>query len=195
MMIIQGYSFCEPEALPKRKKAGVTKAFALVGMTVLGCGLGTPEAVADIDRHREETVLCPVFLNYIEGETSDTAKSTHSERDAIISDLNKFFTELNYNGWDGYGAHPIQKAACDNAISIINQTPEHILKLWNVFPAPNGTISFEFKAREVAMMSIGVDGFSFAAMKDDEDPIMGEMDFDAEQASESLIKMSNLFGS
>lgn len=191
-MNIQGYSFCEPEALPKKKKTGVAKTFALVGLAVLGCTTGFAEEV-NKNKDHDYVIEFTHSLDILDCTSSKAEDNLHTERDIILSELNKLFSELSSFGWDGYGAHPIEKAAYLNAVSIVKNTPENILKLWNVFPAPNGTISFELKAREVAAMSIGTDGFSFAAMKDDEDPIMDEMEFDALKASEALVRMSKLF--
>lgn len=191
-MNIQGYSFCEPEALPKKKKTKFAKTFALVGLAVLGGASGLAEAV-DKDKHQDYIIQLPSSLVNIDCTSLKTEDNAHVERDIIISELDKIFSELSYEGWDGYGAHPIEKMAYLNAVSIVKHTPDNILKQWNVFPAPNGTISFELKARETAAMSVGIDGFSFAAMKDDENPIMDEMAFDVIKASEALIRMSNLF--
>lgn len=191
-MNIQGYSFYKPEALPKKKKAGTAKTFALAGIAVLG-GVGSTEA-AETDRHNNYIIEFPYIFRSLENKSTLTEGTSHIQRDTIIAELKKLFSDLSSYNWDGYGAHPIQEAAYLNAVAIVRNTPENILKLWNVFPAPNGTISFEFKAREVAALSVGVDGFSFAAMKDDKEPIMDEMAFDAVKASKALVRMSNLFG-
>lgn len=190
---MQDYSFCEPEVLPKKKMTGVAKTFAVVGLAILGTTSGFAEPV-NVDRRNDNVIEFTCSLSITSGPLSKNTDVELSERDIILSELDKIFSELSSDGWDGYGARPIEKAAYLNAVDIVKHTPGRILKLWNVFPAPNGTISFEFKDREVAAMSVGVDGFSFAAMKEDEDPIMDEMAFNALKASEALIKMSNLFG-
>ncbi len=186
------YSFCEPKAMPKKRKTGAPVTFSLVSLTVLGCNLGC--TASSVERHHHCKTDHTYALDILEGVSSQEPVDSHIERDKILFELERLFTELSTHGWDGYGAYPIQQAAYLNAVSLVMNTPDKILKLWNVFPAPNGTITFEFKAREVAAMSVGNAGFSFAAMKDGEDPIMDEMEFDISKASEALIRMSNLFG-
>lgn len=117
-----------------------------------------------------------------------------SEKEKMLGKLSNFLCKLNKEGWDGYNAFPIERDSYLNARKIVMDTPDSILRLWNVFPSPNGTISFEFKEREIAAMSVGNKDFSYVAMKESGDSIMEQREFNIDKAVEALIAMSNLFG-
>ena len=119
-MNIQGYSFCEPEALPKKKKTGVAKTFALVGLAVLGCTTGFPEEV-NKNKDNDYVIDFTHSLDILDYTSSKVENNLCTERDIILSELNKIFSELSSFGWDGYGAHPIEKAAKTDH----NHNPSH----------------------------------------------------------------------
>jgi hypothetical protein len=117
-----------------------------------------------------------------------------SEKENMLGKLSNFFCKLNKEGWDGCNTFPIERDSYLNARKIVINTPDSILRLWNVFPSPNGTISFEFKERKIATMSVGNKDFSYVAMKESGDCIMEHRDFNIDKAVDALIVMSNLFG-
>lgn len=117
-----------------------------------------------------------------------------SEKEKILGKIFNFFCKLNKEGWDGYNACPIERDSYLNARKIVMNTPDSILRLWNVFPSPNGTISFEFKERGIAAMSVGNKDLSYVAVKESGDSIMEQREFNVDKAVDALIVMSNLFG-
>lgn len=117
-----------------------------------------------------------------------------SEKEKMLGKLSNFFCKLNKEGWDGCNAFPIERDSYLNARKIAMDTPDSILRLWNVFPSPNGTISFEFKERNIATMSVGNKDFSYVAIKESGDYIMEQRKFNIDKAVDALIVMSNLFG-
>lgn len=73
------------------------------------------------------------------------------------------FRSLNYS-WDGYGAYPLEVEAASNAIQIVNQLPKiAIHTISDIFPNPNGTISFlwENENDERVSLEIGNSNFSY----------------------------------
>lgn len=193
------YSFSPPINIPRKKSAKVATTFVIGTYTAMVSLGGYSDSSNVYDFHNCDNECFIAALNRLIDSTNSISsiplqENLHKERDYMLSRLDDFIKKLNTVGWDGYGAYPIQKLSYKNAVRIVKETPEEVLRLWNVFPSPNGTISFEFKAREVAAMSVGDNGFSYAAMKENEDPIMDEMDFDVNKASQALKKMSQLLG-
>lgn len=119
----------------------------------------------------------------------------YQERDRMLSRLLYFLNDLNYENWSKYGAQPIDRRSYDNAVLIVNNTPEEVLRLWKVFPSPNGTISFEFREREIAAMSVGNTDVSFVARrKKDRSVVKAKMDFHLRSAIDALVTMSKHLG-
>lgn len=126
--------------------------------------------------------------NDVSAKISD---ESHPEKDHMLRRLSQFLVDLNSQNWNEYGACPIEREAYENAVLIINHTPEEVLKLWHVFPSPNGTISFEFRNREIAAMSVGNSDFSYVARrKQDRKAVKGKKSFDYNDAVEALRVMS-----
>ena len=174
------YTFLSPASLPKAKKRKVVTRFVLATIVAVACT-------------SDNVVVCPAKIERIEKEIL-TFTGSYSEKEKMLGKLSNFFCKLNKEGWDGYNAFPIERDSYLNARKIVMDTPDSILRLWNVFPSPNGTISFEFKEREIAAMSVGNKDFSYVAMKESGDSIMEQREFNIDKAVEALIAMSNLFG-
>jgi hypothetical protein len=117
-----------------------------------------------------------------------------TEKGKMLHQLDSFFRELSKKGWDGYNAAPIEKASYLNAREVVQETPDDVLQLWNVFPSPNGTISFEFKEKQIASMSVGNEAFSYVALSEKGESIMEKLDFNASKAADALKEMSKLLG-
>lgn len=68
------------------------------------------------------------------------------------------------NSWDGYGAVPVQIKSAANAIEIVNNLSSDSLdKISDIFPNPNGTISFQWEnvAEEIISLEVGDHTFSY----------------------------------
>lgn len=117
-----------------------------------------------------------------------------SVRENLLKKLNQFRTQLNKPGWAGYDSLPIERDSYINACKLVMHTPDNILALWDVFPSPNGTISLEFKDKEIAVMSIGNMEFSYVAISKDRKKLKDKLAFDASKASNALIAVSELLG-
>lgn len=132
--------------------------------------------------------------NKTEQLSSDYERFFNEDRMKLVVKLYDYYKNLNYNGWDGYNGYPIQKQAFINAILIIKELSDNILKFWDVFPSPSGTISFEFKPREVAVLSVGIKGFTYASQNKKEEIIMDEELFNSKKAADSIILMTRHLG-
>lgn len=117
-----------------------------------------------------------------------------SNKEYLLNRLDKLYNELNYIGWDGYGSYPLEKNSYENTKSVLNITDKDILKYWNLFPSPNGTFSLECKPDEIAGMSIGNTGFSWAAIDKNNNVMSGDYQFNAEHASNVLIELTHFIG-
>lgn len=189
------YTFLSPASLPKFKKTKVATRFVLATVVAIACtsdnveasGISNDGLVGVNDR------VCSAKIDCGENEIL-TFTDSYSEKEKMLGKLSDFFCQLNKEGWDGYNAFPIEQTSCNNARKVVMTTPDAVLGRWNVFPSPNGTVSFEFKEREIAAMSVGNDEFSYVAMKDTGESLVGRFAFDAVKAAEALVAMSNLFG-
>lgn len=180
------YTLCPPSRMPNKRKTKA-KVFACSLLALTGC-CGSTEACETNDH----TFYLPINILLDSSLKSNYEQSeSHPERDHMLARLSEFLNQLNTENWDEYGAHPIERRSYDNAVLIVNNTPEEVLVLWHVFPSPNGTISFEFKEREIAAMSVGNTDFSYVARRrKDRKAVKGKMAFDWKAASEALSIMS-----
>lgn len=187
------YTICPPSSLPKNKRKIKTKALVYSVFSVLTfTGCCESPTVCETDVHNFDL---PINSLLEQTNVSASERESHTERDHMLTRLSNFLENLDSENWDEYGAYPIELKSYENAVLIVKNTPEKVLKLWHVFPSPNGTISFEFKAREIAAMSVGNTDFSFVARrKDDRKAIKNKMAFDLNAATDALIDMSRHLG-
>lgn len=80
--------------------------------------------------------------------------------------LLRTFLELE-DGWDGYDAVPLQKAAFDNASDLINALSADVLEDWTLFPSDNGSVLMVLKKRVVATVNVGNTTVSYVAKSAD----------------------------
>jgi hypothetical protein len=85
-------------------------------------------------------------------------------------------TSLQHN-WNGEADLPIEDDAYANTMAAIDGTPGRLLKYWRLFPNPNGTLLLSPKGNEIAGISIGNSGFSYAAYVADNMQISGKEPF------------------
>lgn len=190
------YTFLSPTCLPKYKRTKTVTRFVLATVVAVGCATDNAEANVIPVNH-----LLSINAAGNLGPSSNLLKDKvlsftehYSEKEKMLDKLSYFFLSLSKKGWDGYGAVPIERASYHNARKVVMGTPDNILKLWNVFPSPNGTISFEFKAKQIAAMSIGNEDFSYVAISESGDALMNELTFKDNIAIDALVAMSRLFG-
>lgn len=67
--------------------------------------------------------------------------------------------------WDDEGASAIDPSAISNAQALLDAATEVELSSWNLFPAINGTLTFQHENVE-ALLSIGSDDYSFVYASD-----------------------------
>lgn len=191
------YTLLSPALLPKAKTLKKVKHFVLVTFVAVGCCPDTLEACSlrindngSASNPKTDNTSFSVPLN------SDILSfpNSYTYKKQMLNKLCDFYESLSRKGWDGYNASPIEKASYFNARKVVMSTPEETLKFWNVFPSPNGTISFEFKEKRIAAMSVGNTDFSYVAIDDSGDSLSAEREFDEYEAANALIAMSNLFG-
>lgn len=92
-------------------------------------------------------------------------------RDEIFS-----FQELE-NNWDGYGGVCVSKSICEKAIQFISVlNAVYIDTVTDVYPNPNGTITFEWESatNEKLALEIGQDNYSFFVKFVNENPIFAD---------------------
>lgn len=191
------YTLLSPAPLPKAKTLKKVKHFVFVSFVAFGCCSDTVEARSF---HNDDNG----FASKLKTDNSYFSVPLNNDilyfseiftyKEQLLNKLCDFYESLSREGWDGYNASPIEKASYFNARKVVMSTPEEILKFWNVFPSPNGTISFEFKEKRIAAMSVGNTDFSYVAIDDSGDSLSAEREFDEYEAANALIAMSNLFG-
>lgn len=177
-----------PSEMPKRINAKI--AFTIIA---LGSCFSSAEDILDPGYSVPAQSINVLFED--DSVNAIIRESTQSVRSNMLVRLSHFFNTLNEENWDEYGAYPIERQSYENAISVVNNTSEEVLKLWNVFPSPNGTISFEFKAREIAAMSVGNKDFSFVARRrGDREVLKNKTRFVIKDAVRALEIMSKHLG-
>lgn len=67
--------------------------------------------------------------------------------------------------WDDEGASAIDPSAISNAQALLDAATEVELSSWNLFPAINGTLTFQHENVD-ALLSIGSDDYSFVYASD-----------------------------
>ncbi|MFO7789753.1 MAG: hypothetical protein R6V32_04215 [Bacteroidales bacterium] len=101
-------------------------------------------------------------------ENFDKSENQYFEEIKTVSSLNKIrekndlikdiisFKVLN-NNWDGYGALPAEIESATNAITLVHYLEEEIADfISDLFPNPNGTISFLWKNNSEERLSLEV---------------------------------------
>ncbi len=184
------YKLYEPISLPKPQVSATMKMVCLPIVAI--CCMQT-NAASTPHNINHANVAAFTFSAF---NPNNTLSVSHvaSERVCWLNKLGQFMSQLNKNGWAGYESVPIEKDSYLNACKLVMHTPDAILALWDIFPSPNGTISLEFKNKEIAAMSIGNKEFSYVAISKDKNTIKDKRAFDASEASHALIAMSELFG-
>lgn len=104
----------------------------------------------------------------------ESQRVTAESRAYMLGRLEEFRKNLSKSGWDGYSAVPIIEECIARAKEIILKTDSEILNHWNIFPSPRGTVSFEFKYKEIGAVSIGIEDFSFAARNKSGEKLKGK---------------------
>lgn len=89
------------------------------------------------------------------------------------------------------GDYPLEEQSYKNALAVIECTPEDVLDKWNVFPSLNGTVSFEYKAKEIIAVSVGNTHFSFVAVRGDK-VISGKRVFCAEDIRDTFTLCASI---
>lgn len=184
------YKLDEPISLPK-PQASATMKIVCLPIVAFFCmqtdASPTPLSINNVD-------VTAVSLSASHSNSALPVSHVVSERERMLNKLGQFMSQLNKSGWAGYDSVAIEKDSYMNACKLVMRTPDTILALWDIFPSPNGTISLEFKNKEIAAMSIGNKEFSYVAISKDKNTITNKLAFDASKASQALIAMSELFG-
>lgn len=189
------YTLLAPTCLPKYNRTKNVTRFVLATVIAVGSVTNSVEANVVQDNHL-------IHINATKNSNPSNSKNDkvltfsehYSEKEKMLNKLSNYFLSLSKNGWDGYCAVPIERASYLNARKVVMGTPDDILKLWNIFPSPNGTISFEFKDKQIAAMSIGNEDFSYVAIGNSGKTLMDEHTFNENIAIDALIAISKLFG-
>lgn len=194
-MDVIDYTFLSPTCLPKHKRTKTVTRFVLATVVAVSCATDNAEAnVIPVNHLISINTTGNLNPSNLKKDKVLSFTEHYFEKERMLDKLSYLFLSLSKNGWDGYGAVPIERASYYNARKVVMGTPDNILKLWNVFPSPNGTISFEFKDKQIAAMSIGNEDFSYVAISESGDTLMDELAFKDNMAVDALVAMSKLFG-
>lgn len=133
-------------------------AFALTAGLTDACGQETPAVTGISAYDSKETQL---------GLSESTANMFEEEfnvKSNMLKRLGQLYADLSTQGWDGYDAHPMEAESYRNMKSLLSQLTGSQLRSWNLFPSPNGTFLLSAKGKRIASVSVGNNGFSYAAM-------------------------------
>lgn len=99
---------------------------------------------------------------YLEEIKSVSALKIFKEKSDIVKDIISF--KILENNWDGYGAIPAEIESTTNAVLFVNHLDEEVAGfIYDIFPNPNGTISFlwENESKERLSLEIGNQTMSY----------------------------------
>ncbi len=101
-------------------------------------------------------------INNISNYSNDLNKNSVFDRSILFEKILSF-KSLVYC-WDGYNALPTGIKCAANAIEIVTKLDSHLLKkISDLFPNPNGTITFEWENNhdEIVSMEVGKETFTY----------------------------------
>ena len=104
----------------------------------------------------------------------------------LLKRLNDLKAQCAVDNWDGYNAYALEATSLENTEAIIKIASNDVLSHFNLFPSPNGTLSFEIKDKKVGAMSVGNTQFSYAALKEGKAVIKGAHNMDYQLAAQKL---------
>lgn len=110
----------------------------------------------------------------------------YSYKENTLKRLNDLKAQCAVNDWDGYNAYPLEASSLENTEAIIKIASDNVLSHFNLFPSPNGTLSFEIKDKKIGAMSVGNKQFSYAALKEGKASIKGIHNMDYQLAAQKL---------
>lgn len=97
-------------------------------------------------------------------------------------------------GWDGYGALPIEKQSYKNMKDAIKMFDRNVLSRFNLFPGTNGTLILSAKGKDIASINIGNEKFSYFAVGHDGKDARGEKPFSEDKFMYALKEIENVLG-
>lgn len=96
--------------------------------------------------------------------------------------------------WNGENDYPIEEESYLNTKAAINSLPGRMLKYWNLFPDPNGTLLLSPKDDSIAGISIGNTEFSYAAYVSDDCQLTGKEPFSVDAFNGVIKQIHRLLG-
>ena len=150
------------------------------------------------------THLQTPWLSACSGVASDRRSRNQISRqemiDFFVAEIKKEFVErikgfkegLDF-GWNGAEELPMETESVNNAIAGVEAAVPGMLRGWNVFPSPNGTVRFAASGSRTAAISVGNTEFSYAAMCGDR-VIKGRDSFSTDSFVNVLNNINTFFG-
>lgn len=116
-------------------------------------------------------------------------------KDELIKEILSF-KSLN-NNWDGYGAHPLQINSAFNALKLIDLLENSIVaKIDDIYPNPNGTVSFMWKNTidERISLEVGNQTISYYVKSNNNETLFfNKISINDESISKLYSQIINLF--
>lgn len=127
--------------------------------------------------------------------------------DCLVTDLEADFETKTYirrrldylktalkRNWNGENDYPIEEESYLNTKAAINSLSGRMLKYWNLFPDPNGTLLLSPKDDSIAGISIGNKEFSYAAYISDDCQLTGKEPFSVDAFKGVIKQIHRLLG-
>lgn len=122
-------------------------------------------------------------------------------RARFLARLDYLVKQCSEENWIELYENPLDETAIKNTKKIIENSDDETLDFYILFPSPNATLLFECRWHLIASMSVGNDGCSYAAVKDEKlhhdkeySEIMGYIKpFNTEEAVRKLKEMKDFF--
>lgn len=121
-------------------------------------------ALNNLWRYIETLPLTSQNRQWLVDKLLSIGNSTNDFHRGELYERLKTLSELP-DDWDDEGALPIFPLVIHHSQSLIDAASDEYLAHWNLFPAINGTLTFQHENKD-AMLSIGKEDFSFVFASD-----------------------------
>jgi hypothetical protein len=159
----------EPQIVKNGLRSSSFKCVAVAGVLMLTpfSNLSARNHIKASDANLDDVASFVIESDMNESQYLEEIKSVSTlkifkEKSDIIKDIISF--KILENNWDGYGAIPAEIESATNAVNFVSYLDEEVAGFINdVFPNPNGTISFlwENDAKERLSLEIGNNTMSY----------------------------------
>ena len=135
----------------KREKRGFSKAKIPLNSNDLGLAGGN--LITDLIN---KTVVLIFWVGFNDFEQTSTLPSSKSKSDEIVTELAALYKECSVEGWDGYGAAPVNEEAVNQALLLSLTVIAGGLPVPEFTADPDGEVSLNWYGANSSVISVSI---------------------------------------